>query len=1122
MTAVQVRAEIVRTLQKELIGPSYDKPVVQWHGPGSPLNGEEILGTADRPRTRYGAGILFPNGMTYSGLIDNGEDAPVPEADEQLEESQPPSPGDGAPLSDDDGPPTDDDSPSMNSFVPGSMGLSFLVDNANGVSVTARWATYAQQDLANLHDDQGRPWFRTPGQRLLTIAPRSGSVAQLTDDGSRPQEPGILVVDRPYGNEGHRLITVTLINRRKSQSSFITDEDCFFQCGLEIRPEAGSTLLPYPGRPDAELDAEELGLKLLYRHRPTWAVGHGCAADWEKSGEHGVECISTATMPTVEQAPVLPRSQLSGVNLSMLDLSVSDDKQILASCRQLAEAYRQWIGVQTESLPSLGLGETLEEAGEENLARCTDALNRIERGIDFLERDTDAITAFRWMNRAMVEQRAHYALSSEQEKRRGWVKSVGSGYVPQRPYVVPEYENTVRWRPFQLAFILMNLCGVADCEDNERQLVDVIWFPTGGGKTEAYLGLAAWTMLRRRMEDPSDGGVSVLMRYTLRLLTAQQFQRAASLVCALERLRRKSPARLGHEPYSIGLWLGGSVTPNNSRNALEALAKMERGDDRNPFVVLSCPWCGIEMGPRRVGTDRSSTVFGYTKTKSTVRFICPDDGCDFSGEAGLPLEVVDDRIYDRPPTMVIGTVDKFAMLPFTPTARRLFGIDYGDVSPPDLIIQDELHLISGPLGSMVGHYETVIDALCTRPGRDGRRRYPKIVASTATISRAEEQVKALYGRTSKLFPPQALIAGESFFAEERPDLPGRLYVGALGSGLSSHIVAQIRLTAALLQAPASLRQRWPDEAVDPYWTLVTYFNSLRELGRASTLIHADIREYLRWVWKRTGTVDGTETSQKVRRYVDEDRVAELTSRVPSEEIPAVLERLFTGIPDRKAVDVCFATNMIQVGLDVSRLSLMMIVGQPKGASEYIQASSRVGRANDRPGLVVTNYNPFKPRDRSHFESFRSFHENIYRFVEPTSVTPFSLPVNERAVHALAITLLRCLEPTMLDAPGNGPDDAMRNRIREIILDRVHLVAPDELERTTIVLDRFFDDWEARGAYRYGGFGQSQQEGHPLMLPAGERWNDPDDPLPRSTPTSMRSVDSEAEARVTAAYGTELN
>jgi hypothetical protein len=1113
MSAVEVRRAMIRALRDELVGPACAAPAVQWHGPGSPLNGEEILRSNDRPRSRYGSGILFPNGMTYSGLLDDAEDAPPPGPEDAAPER--PAAAGGGDGADESG--EDEEPPALNSFVPGSLGISFLADVTDGLTVTARWATYDREDLPGLHDERDMPWFRRPGERTLFLAPRSGPVASWRESGGSPAEPELHVVDRPW-TDGKRLITVTMLNARAARGAFIEDSDCFFQCGLEARPEGRSAFLPYPGRSEDELDEEELGLALLYRHRPTWAVGHGCAADWELSADHA-QRVMTEVMPVVEQPPILPREALDGVNLSMLGLAGADDADLLGSCDRLAAAYAAWIDEQAAAIERLALGERMTGAGKRHLDQCREALDRIRGGIRFLAGDAGAMDAFRWMNRAMVEQRAHYGLSAEKARRRGWVKTTGAGFTPGRPYAAPDYPLTVRWRPFQLAFILMNLQGAADPAHAERALVDVIWFPTGGGKTEAYLGLAAWTMLRRRMEDPADGGVSILMRYTLRLLTAQQFQRAASLICALELIRRSDPRRLGVEPFTIGLWLGGGVTPNKDKDAVTALGELNAGKPRNPFVVLSCPWCGVEMGPRRIGGEKLPQVMGYRRIGPTVRFVCPDMGCPFSGEEGLPLEVVDERIYERPPTMIIGTVDKFAMLPFTPKARRLFGLDYGDVSPPDLIIQDELHLISGPLGSMVGHYETLIDALCTRADRRGIVRAPKIVASTATISRAGEQVRGLYAREARLFPPQALRAGDSFFAEERADLDGRIYVGALGSGLSSHIVAQIRLTAALLQAPATLRQAWPDDAVDPYWSLVTYFNSLRELGRASTLIHADIREYLRWVWTRAGIIDRPDSAARARRHVDEDRVTELTSRVPSEDIPATLERLFTGIPDRGAVDVCFATNMIQVGLDVPRLSLMLIVGQPKGASEYIQASSRVGRELKKPGLVVTNYNPFKPRDRSHYESFRSFHENIYRFVEPTSVTPFSLPVNERAVHALAVALVRCLDPGLRDRPGEGPDAALRQRIRGVILDRTEAVAGDEVERTAAVLDRFLDDWSARQPRHYGGF--HDEDGLPLMRPAGRPWPDPDDEIPRATPTSMRSVDAESEARVAGGYGREI-
>ncbi len=599
-------------------------------------------------------------------------------------------------------------------------------------------------------------------------------------------------------------------------------------------------------------------------------------------------------MPVFEQAPIAPLDLIPDVDLSMLRMSRMSKGDLAKVCNSLADAYESWIQGKSAELESdTTLSPKLRERGRVHLANCKECLARMRAGIGLLEIDQDVFEAFSEMNHAMVAQRSHYELASVAEKRRTWRKE-GTEYIPERPYVAPEYPERTSWRPFQLAFVLMNLVSFADPYSEERDIADIIWFPTGGGKTEAYLGLAAFGILHRRLIDPDNSGTSVLMRYTLRLLTTQQFQRAASLICALELLRRRSSEKYGTDPITIGLWLGGSVTPNKNAKAIQELADLEGGGDDNKFIVLSCPWCGVDMGP--VDIEGRRRIFGYEREARPpqVRFRCSDLGCDFHGPAGLPLEVVDERIYANPPTLLIGTVDKFAMMPWQPEARHLFGIDAGrNIDPPDLIIQDELHLISGPLGSMVGHYETVIDELCVRE-KSGKRVGAKIVASTATISRAEEQVESLYDRKSMLFPPQGLRAGDSFFAIERTDIPGRLYVGVLASALPSHITAQVWTLSSLLQSPAFLKPPFSttDAAYrDPYWTVMAYFNSLRELGRAATLIRADIPEHLNAEWFRMGLMKDLlpDGAMDLRRFINRDE--ELTSRLRSGEIPGTLQKL---------------------------------------------------------------------------------------------------------------------------------------------------------------------------------------------------------------------------------------
>ena len=1126
-SATEARDGIINWLRRELVGPAAGHPMVQ-------LNREEILRPQDPPRYRYACGILFPNGVAYSGsegaaaeereAIENAPSVDASETgvadaadpDEERRDTGEIDPIDAAPGTEAESE-TDVETSTASLFLPSTMGLSFLADVSGGLTVTAFWAVYQQVEVDGYPPQRdgspARLWFRYPKDTTLTFSP--GDLGRVRDRKtiSDGQSQGVLVLDivsRPWRDTGLRLITVTLVNATPTQQPI--NETSFFQCKFEVHAIGSSCIVAYPDRPEGSRDREELSMALLYRHRPVYAVGHGCAADWKVSGGK-VKNVWTEVLPTFVQAPVLARSDVQGANLSMLKFSQDSTGELVATCRGLLDAYRKWIAEREADLVSdATITGELKKAGREHLDNCARCARRIEIGIKILESDDKALLAFQLMNKAMVEQREHYELSSSAEKRRSWRKG-NNGQEPTSPYIAPQYPATTAWRPFQLAFILMNLRAFTEPTSDDRRIVDTIWFPTGGGKTEAYLGLAAFAILHRRLVDPSNAGTTVLMRYTLRLLTTQQFQRAASLICALELIRRRNVAAFGGIPITLGLWLGSGVTPNREEQAVTDYQALGRGEGGSRFVVLSCPWCGVDMGPREYG--REIRAFGYHLERyagGRRRFVfrCEDTACDFSNDPGLPLTVIDEAIYASPPTLLIGTVDKFAMLPWTPDSRMIFGLDNPACrTPPDLIIQDELHLISGPLGSMVGHYETVIDELSTRVEGDNRI-CAKIVASTATIARAAEQVESLYGRESSLFPPQGLSAGDSFFAQEGRIVDGRTYLGVLASALPSHITAQVWTLSILLQAPKLFDG--PPGAVDPYWTLMAYFNSWRELGRAATLVQADIRERLNAVWDRIGISKEMMMpgAKDRRRFINNFR--ELTGRMPSEEIPFVLQELFAAFPDEKAIDLCYATNMIQVGLDVQRLSVMTIIGQPKGTSEYIQASSRVGRSAEKPGLVITNYNPFKPRDRSHFESFRGYHESIYKHVEPTSVTPFSVPVSERAIHALAVALIRFRCAALRSTPRADLADDVRENVRSIIRSRIKRVSPAEEARGMAILDEFLRDWNRVRPNFYGTFAE-QPVDETLLWPAGRPFppGKIGNTISRPTASSMRSVDVECEA-----------
>ena len=454
------------------------------------------------------------------------------------------------------------------------------------------------------------------------------------------------------------------------------------------------------------------------------------------------------------------------------------------------------------------------------------------------------------------------------------------------------------------------------------------------------------------------------MRYTLRLLTIQQFDRASLLICCCDAIRREAPQRLGYDPISLGLYVGQGATPGTIDEARAALNKLGTGREvptGNPVQLHACPWCGHRLSYRN---------YWITSDKSRLMISCRQDDCLFS--KSLPVFLVDDDIYANRPTLIIGTVDKFAGMPWRDKVADLFNRAVPgrpQQRPPELIIQDELHLISGPLGTLTGLYETAIDILCTYDNAP-----PKIVASTATIRRAYEQIQALFDRKVRQFPPPGIDARDSYFAVEAPpeDRGTRSYVGLMAPG-TSQTTLLVRAYAALLQyaadIPASDDAKEADKIKDPYWTLVGYFNSLRVLAGATLQVEDDVADRINLLAAESGT----------KPRAAEDWI-EMTSREPSSAIPGHLQRMADRLGSRRgALDGILATNMISVGVDIDRLGLMVVMGQPQSTSEYIQSTSRVGRKY--PGLVVVLYNSSRSRDRSHYKSFVAYHSALYRQVE---------------------------------------------------------------------------------------------------------------------------------------------
>jgi hypothetical protein len=1124
-----MRNEILDFIKKELIGPDPIYPHIQ-------SNGEEIIFPIS-PRQRYGAGILFPSpDKNGDGAIYSSSDLTTETEEEVLktnkedwdEESfQMLSENNSSSIVADD---FEEEIGLANNFLPSAIGFScFSKIPEDGFTITIQAGVYEVKDYQepkfNGTLNSRKAYYRSSFDQVLEV---EASQVPLTTGKSKqfnlkdPTGKNIDLVlnlrNRSHGSESDNsihLLTFTLINKHKGAKDNIRNEDCFFQTSFTVRANE-KCFCPYRSAGSKTDQDDEKSNQLLFRKKKTFAVGHGCSPGWIDNDSDNVDSIRTETVPSYEIKPIVP-NELRHVPLKMSEMSDLATGNITKNLLELNSEYEKWIQQQEVIAKSELAGDFLTTA-ERHISSCRSCLLRMKEGVKLLETNVKVNRAFRLMNRAMLLQQLHYGIDL-----RKWIVENGSAISVQQA-VIPDINDTNTWhknidgslrvgswRPFQIAFVLINLHSMFDPKHSDREIVDLIWFPTGGGKTEAYLGLSAFTVFLRKLNDKTEAGTSVLMRYTLRLLTAQQFQRAAALICACEIIREKNKDELGIERITIGLWVG-ELTPNKRIDAIKALKNMGK-EETSPFVITKCPWCGSQMG--LVNGTKKEEIKGYKLRKigehDSVVFRCDNVyECDFSYDNfRLPLLVIDEDIYHSPPTLLIGTVDKFAILPWKPEARSIFGL-FGNIrsSPPDLIIQDELHLISGPLGSMVGLYETMIEEFCT--ANDIK---PKIVASSATISRAKEQINSLYGRgieNVNIFPAQCLIAGDSFFAFEENNsaiIPGRLYVGVYASALPSHATAQVRLISALLQSVKSMSVSEEKER-DPYWTSLIYFNSIRELGHAATLIRADMMEYLNYMYKRK-SIEGDK-----RRFINVDR--ELTSRIGSGQITDILDELLKEYPKEKfPIDICLATNMISVGVDIPRLGLMSVIGQPKTTSEYIQATSRVGRSKKGPGLVLTIYNCSKPRDRSHFERFQDYHSKIYSMVEPTSVTPFSPPARERALHAVLVGLIRFYSEVNRNLPNPFPTSEIIAKVKAIILRRVSQIDKEEIQKTVEMLERRLEQWRQRLPIVYGSF--QQTDNLPLMYPAGTNPSEQVKFRAWPTPTSMRNVDATCDALVINEY-----
>ncbi len=1113
MNEADVRQRLVEALEADLVGPF----VPDAHAQG----GQEVLPLA--PSRWYLTGFLAPQGGR------------APEVDDRDSTDEGIAGGSEEPKAEDAG--TDDPEPKRPVRFPASMGLSVFLPPGKGdaIEVDVWYADYDKIEVPHEHSERlVTGWKRVPHGPVRVRVPLDAAVIQRKDGIAVPESRGLLLkgelrtTDMDGLEPGTRVLSLFLVNDRAATDRD-RDTQFVFQVRLALTYDRG--FIPRPNRRGEDgTDEDQRVLALSFRDRMEWAVGHNTSVrrPEEKAGK--VTYLSTTQLPSYE-VPRVDHRSVDDVTTGMADLAKLDGKGLGNALSPLVDAYGKWIEAQRGTHLER---EALETTRADLMNKADRAKARIAEGIALLGgADKQVLRAFQLANQAM-----HVSALQADKMRED-----------------PRYKDgrQPEWRPFQLAFILMNLPSVVDATHADRKLAELIYFPTGGGKTEAYLGLIAFVLLLRRIRGQGTAhegrGVAVLLRYTLRLLTLDQLGRAATLICTLEELRRKYPKELGNARFTVGLWVGASATANRLKDVHQALSDYTPGRTDSPFPLTTCPWCG---DPIKIQNIKLVDDAGKPTKKNFARaaVYCDNASCLYTeakvSGLGLPVLFVDEQIYEEVPAFVVATVDKFAMMPWRGDAGMLFGrathVDdtraYGVMDdapagaralpegllPPELVVQDELHLISGPLGTMVGLYEAAVDYLCDHPV-SGPSRPPKVVCSTATVRRAREQIQALFGRQTSLFPPRGIVDGDNFFSAVNRKDPGRLYVGVGAPGRALRAVS-VRSYAVLLAAARKYfdPKGDPKQPADPYMTLVGYFNSLRELGGMRRLVEDEVQN-------RIGQI---ESEKRPRMFLGPhpwaaDRIlklpAELTSREPTDRVKETKSRLAArrSGTDPEPLDVVLASNMISVGLDIDRLGLMVVTGQPKTTSEYIQATSRVGRAY--PGLVVACLNVMRPRDRSHYERFVAYHESFYREVEATSVTPFSGQALDRGLVGTLLSMIRHAIPEMESPTGVMALHANRPAAEALLAALVtrargHRKFHDNEAETRIAdLVRargrsFLDAWErvvdkartGASSRTYSRNDRAGTEGVPLLFTASD--DPPDDHDARSfqVPTSMRDVE----------------
>ncbi len=1201
MAGAQIREILQDEIQKEVVGPHE-------------IN--ETFPNEDSPKARYISGVLYP--------------IQTPILDEDISTSS-------VQIKDQESPPGESEKVPINvGTKPSSMGLTCnILKSQSEVISHVSYGRYVHPSSIKPKDKKTETSEKPTDEKKVTSEKPTEekweswervdqkfepiTIDTSKKSGKHELEPNIFF--RYYINENKNGDYITLNVFLTNESiikgdEYIDDSRCVYQPKIKLVAKDSSKIFLNISKKSSEKikktrPEEKINL-FLFRNFKHFATGKNCSVEWNiQEQEDSTNWIQTTFTPSFITPEIKPRKATKEIEDALLMknlFEVTDFSLYSKILDPIFQGYNSWIThleerkakwtTSTDSYEKNFISP--DDVPQERIDECKASFERIQEGINIISKDPVVGEAFRFANEVMYHNIMHTDWAKK-NRDRGTV--IGDG--PNEEDLQP------KWRLFQLAFLLLNIESITNPTSNNRNTADLLWFPTGGGKTEAYYGVIAFTMAFRRLKiekiDVSDRepeqeldryGVAAIMRYTYRLLTLQQFQRAITLFCSCEYVRigkesSKNREKFGSEPFLVGLWVGRDTTPNSFSEAKTTIQHKRNNpnliiEKSDPIQLLNCPWCGRKLDAYNYEFEQSYESVEKLRP-NRIKIRC-NKNCFFGkpndSERVLPVVFVDEDIRNHRPSLLIATVDKFAQISWNWRYSTLFGNvsqyckDHGyrpgnvptinstdkcshirkkkfkngkeenipvvslkrKLAPPELIIQDELHLIAGPLGTLTGLYETAIDILCT----SDQNIKPKIIASTATTKKSDEQLKNIFNSDkTKIFPPQGFEFGDSYFAEVLPvtdENPGKLHLGVCSTSVSGHNVDS-RIAACILRKIRHIQEnkekytfkgeelKFTEETLDPYFTLVSYYNTIKNLGAAMRMYEDTIPSYMGVINNTSENKFQKENNAEINP-VHNLRKEELTGRINAADIPKILQKIETKLGAGDVLDALLCTNMLSVGVDVDRLDVMIINGQPKSTSEYIQASGRIGRKF--PGIVITNYNYIRARDLSYFENFIQFHSTYHKSVEPGTLTPFAGRARDRGLAGMFMALVRLNSKISADDPKTFGDPKiieLSEVITKKILDRVGEIDPDEKEGTAKDIKNIIKKWNtainefrnwsteqnADLKYRRNPVNRKTVPGVTYLLNSAR---DPFDEHAFSIPESLREAESEIRLYYSKQYSEE--